>query len=887
MKAMECLKPAFQGNNMCIVFCSDNRFMPATAVAMQSIIENASHHKQYDMVVLHTRIHPFMQEAVKQMAHEHANISIRFCDVGAYIGADKFYTKNRKSLTKEAYYRLILPWVLDDAYEYALYLDGDMIIRRDVLDIFDESLGDNLIGAVRDYWGICNCYMPGDDRRAYRQSIGLSEIDEYVISSTIIFNLRAFRNRFALEDVKALAVSKKWAQHDQDVINVLCSHSIHHLSAAWGWMSDYGNNHYLPQSLQDELAQVTDPYIVHFGGKRKPWEQRYADYDLDFWKYADHTPFFSLLLSKVDSMEYRNYVVFHITGGNIPSYCSEHDVLRSYKGVDLGKLSSGHTRYRAISIRRNTLHLEGMVGFFGTDLRADIQVLFSINGQQVAATKQRCENGYIKKKGITTYRGEAFELDYPLIPGVNKYAIKIVCLVDGIPVEKTNLGFERHAPLSRALRQSYYAAGDWMITTDTRQIYIQPYRLKSHLAKEYRFCKELWNAHKTPYRKAVFVRQAAALLKKLIRKPIWLISDRVAKADENGEAFFRYLCWERKAEVLPVFVIKKDCPDYERLKKIGKVVPIYSYRHKMLHLLAEYSISSQTDDVYKNPFFDYYSPYKDMLSDVGFVFLQHGIISNDLSDWLCRRRQNLKGFVTSAPREYDKVLNGNYDYSEKEIWLTGLPRFDMLEDRREKIITVLPTWRMYLATGQDPETGIWLLKDHFESTRYATFYRELLCSERLRKKLKAYGYTIQFKVHPSFLTYSDEFGFDEEVHIVQPDTSYREIYMKSSLIITDYSSAIYDFVYLKKPILYAQFDADEFFSGKHIYTKGYFDYERDGFGEVEYDLDGTIDRIIEYMENGCQMKDIYRERADRFFAFSDKNNCQRVYEKIRRLESGE
>ena len=57
-----------------------------------------------------------------------------------------------------------------------------------------------------------------------------------------------------------------------------------------------------------------------------------------------------------------------------------------------------------------------------------------------------------------------------------------------------------------------------------------------------------------------------------------------------------------------------------------------------------------------------------------------------------------------------------------------------------------------------------------------------------------------------------------------------------------------------------------------------------GFGEVERDLEGTVNRIIEYMENGCQLKQKYRERIDKFFAFNDQNNCQRVYEAIMGLE---
>ena len=38
------------------------------------------------------------------------------------------------------------------------------------------------------------------------------------------------------------------------------------------------------------------------------------------------------------------------------------------------------------------------------------------------------------------------------------------------------------------------------------------------------------------------------------------------------------------------------------------------------------------------------------------------------------------------------------------------------------------------------------------------------------------------------------------------------------------------------------------------------------------------------MENNCQLKDKYRERIDKFFAFNDMNNCQRVYEAILALD---
>ena len=300
----------------------------------------------------------------------------------------------------------------------------------------------------------------------------------------------------------------------------------------------------------------------------------------------------------------------------------------------------------------------------------------------------------------------------------------------------------------------------------------------------------------------------------------------------------------------------------------------------MLQLLADCSVSSQTDSFSRNPFKKHDAPYRDILTNVKFVFLQHGVISNDLSELLSKKEQNLYGFVTSTNREYLSVINGEYHYNENEVWLTGLPRFDALKDSRKKIVTILPTWRKYLSNGQDHQTGVWNLIGNFSESTYATFYRELLQNERLNLKAKELGYIIQFKIHPSFLTHADKFNFASNVRLVDPSVSYRDIYSESSLIVTDYSSSIYDFIYMHKPIIYTQFDYSEFFSGKHMYEKGDFDYEKDGFGEVEYTLESTVDRIIEYMENDCQLKSVYRKRIDDCFTFNDRKCCERVYNKI-------
>ena len=167
----------------------------------------------------------------------------------------------------------------------------------------------------------------------------------------------------------------------------------------------------------------------------------------------------------------------------------------------------------------------------------------------------------------------------------------------------------------------------------------------------------------------------------------------------------------------------------------------------------------------------------------------------------------------------------------------------------------------------------------FKSSDYCRFYRDLANHPLLKKNAEKYGYQLQFKVHPSFLPHIEKFGFGEHIKLLQEDVSYREIYAQSALCVTDYSSAVFDFAYLRKPVLYTQFDRERFFAD-HGYSVGYFDYERDGFGEVEYDLESTVNRIIEYIKDDCKLKEKYRQRIEGFFAFNDRNNCQRIYEKI-------
>lgn len=473
--------------------------------------------------------------------------------------------------------------------------------------------------------------------------------------------------------------------------------------------------------------------------------------------------------------------------------------------------------------------------------------------------------------GVDVYRRISFKVSIPLQQNETAVLSLERCTEYG-PVKLSNLILSVFFPVSERYNNSYYAHSGWVMQFNNNKIIIKP-KTSCLFSYELRFIKEIWRKNCKGGRRAVCVRILYHVLKHLKRKRIWLIADKADRADDNGEAFFKYCCANGDNNIVPIFLIGKESPDYYRLKKIGTVVPYMSWLHKFLYLLSDHVISAYSHSELSNPFFDYSEPYRDLMQNCSFVFLQHGVIHTDVSAVLNRMNKNYQGFVTSAIPERNSICD-LYGYTQNQVWLSGLPRHDYLYHAEEKSIVIMPTWRRKLFGLYHAENGRYDLRAGFEKSDYHQFFHKLFSNERLKRAMQKYGYTIEFVPHPVFFPYIDCFSVPDDVKLYRSEVTYREVFSKNSLLVTDYSSVAFDFSYLRKPVIYSQF------SPLGHYEKGYFDYERDGFGEVEYTLEGTVDRIIEYMENDCRLKDKYRQRIDNFFAFNDRNNCQRVYEKI-------
>lgn len=369
----------------------------------------------------------------------------------------------------------------------------------------------------------------------------------------------------------------------------------------------------------------------------------------------------------------------------------------------------------------------------------------------------------------------------------------------------------------------------------------------------------------------------------------WVFIDRDTDANDNAEHAYRYVLRHRP-DINAFFVLNRDSKDWDRLQREGfRMVAFRSLEWVQLMLHAEHVASSHIADFVTKPL---------PVSKFGhprfhFTFLQHGVINYDLSRWLNSKRPDL--FVVSTPQEREAIAgHGQWIFSEHEVVLTGLPRFDaLLEKSRSKreaerdLILVMPTWRHYLVGAQVAGSGAWERDDRFMESRFAKEYTALMSSPELRALAKRTGKRLALMPHPLLRPYLTDFHLPDDVEILDfAVDGVQDVLARSAAFVTDFSSLAFDAAFIDVPVVYFHFDLREFFGGSHSGRRGYFDYDEAGFGEVTGSVE-EVERAIERIaEAAFRPSATFRERARRTFVTRDGRNSERVIQMMEWLTGG-
>ena len=350
----------------------------------------------------------------------------------------------------------------------------------------------------------------------------------------------------------------------------------------------------------------------------------------------------------------------------------------------------------------------------------------------------------------------------------------------------------------------------------------------------------------------------------LWHKKIWIVSEHGYEARDNGYSFFKFMRREHP-EVNCYYAIDFRSSDYPKIKELEKTIDFGSFKHFAYWCAARYVVSSKTQGFCPSY---YLTLLRKKIHLWGkYVFLQHGI-TKDNQTFLYKKPSKIDLFICGAKPEYDDI-KAHYGYKESEVAYTGFARFDDYFGLNPKNqILVMPTWRRY-AEGVK-----------FEDTDYFTTWYSFINSDELNTVLKDSGLVLYFYLHPQFKQYSHLFKTNcSNVKVIPFDNGDLQILIRESkMFITDFSSLAFDFGYMKRPVIYYQYDEEAYFKGHYI--KGYFDYRRDGFGPVCSTIIDLLENLNSVIKSNMYVDTQFQKNIKIFFPLCDKNNSERIYNAI-------
>jgi lipopolysaccharide biosynthesis glycosyltransferase len=273
-----------------VVLAADDRFSRPLAVTVRSIVSHLSPERTMDMYLCDMGISPQNREKI-QTAAGHPEVHVHW--VPSLSKEVEHLPEIMRGITRAAYGRLYIPWVLPPETDRALYLDCDLIVRRCIGDLFDSPMGDFAAMGVAD---AASPYVSSIYGVPYWARFGRRADDVNFNSGVLLMNLPVWRNEdLTGQAVKYLSDGRHQFLVDQEAINAVLPGMIGKIDPRWNQQTEHLKPMYsvtLPYDEELFNKLLADPWIVHFTTNVKAWSyQSTHPFREEWFKNLDETPY--------------------------------------------------------------------------------------------------------------------------------------------------------------------------------------------------------------------------------------------------------------------------------------------------------------------------------------------------------------------------------------------------------------------------------------------------------------------------------------------------------------------------------------------------------------------------------------------------------------------
>ena len=244
-----------------VAFICDSHFVIPTAVAITSLICNKNPNTYYDIYIIAVDLSEMEMKKFYEFKGGKANVHIIEASLEKYEDMQQYGLVNSTT-----YLKFDLPDLIPDQ-DKVLYLDGDIVIQKDLSDLFGINIKDYYAGAVKSIVMIDNAL----------------NLKKYFFSGVMLLNLKLMRENNTSTALLNIGRSvDKLKFMDQDCFNILFDNKVKFLPIIYDcpynlflkyrdkYTLDYINKYYETNYLSFENIK-NDSYIIHFAGHEKPW----------------------------------------------------------------------------------------------------------------------------------------------------------------------------------------------------------------------------------------------------------------------------------------------------------------------------------------------------------------------------------------------------------------------------------------------------------------------------------------------------------------------------------------------------------------------------------------------------------------------------------------
>lgn len=259
-------------NKYPVVFACDENYAMPFAVTVESLLGSADKNTFYDVYCLVPEL--FSEETMerlKKIQEKYQNCNITYLNLSGEFEEVKM---NIAHISFVTYYRFKIAELLPQ-YDKALYLDVDMIINKDLTDLFETDLKDCYVGAVK---------HPTLLHRTKIQDMEVPE-NSYFNAGQLLMNLDLIRKDNKDKEFINM-MPKQLPIQDQDILNIVCGKKVKHLPLKYNMMTrlcspfERLNAKKIYKKTYDEALK--NPSIIHYADRTKPWDYSNVPFN-DLW----------------------------------------------------------------------------------------------------------------------------------------------------------------------------------------------------------------------------------------------------------------------------------------------------------------------------------------------------------------------------------------------------------------------------------------------------------------------------------------------------------------------------------------------------------------------------------------------------------------------------